>query len=207
VLTSRWTKVAVFVVSLVPLALLLWAAYTDELGPNPLEYITRATGDWTLRFLLIALAVTPLRKLLRTPDLIRFRRMLGLYAFFYGSLHLLTYLWFDRIFEFAGIWEDIVKRPYITIGFTAWLLMLPLAVTSTAGWIRRLGGSRWRMLHRAAYVSAVCGVIHFYWLVKSDVRQPLLYAGILAALLALRVMANFATKPARGTATVSSSRL
>jgi sulfoxide reductase heme-binding subunit YedZ len=142
VLTSRWTKAAVFLVSLAPLALLLRAAYTDELGPNPLEFITRATGDWTLRFLLIALAVTPLRKLLRLPDLIRFRRMLGLFAFFYGCLHLLTYLWFDRIFEFAGIWEDISKRPYITIGFTSWALMLPLAVTSTAGWIRRLGGRR-----------------------------------------------------------------
>jgi methionine sulfoxide reductase heme-binding subunit len=205
VLTSRWTKVAVFLVSLAPLAYLLWSAYTDHLGPNPLEYITRATGDWTLRFLLITLAVTPVRKLLRAPDLIRFRRMLGLYAFFYASLHLLTYLWFDRIFEFAGIWEDIVKRPYITIGFTSWLLMLPLAITSTAGWIRRLSGRRWRILHRAAYVSAVCGVIHFYWLVKSDVRQPLLYAGILATLFALRLVANLAAgRTTRGAATVSS---
>jgi len=187
VLTSRWTKVLVFLVCLAPLTVLGWSAYKNDLGPNPLEYITHATGDWTLRFLAITLAVTPLRKLLKLPDLIRYRRMLGLYAFFYGCLHLTTYLWFDKFFDWAEIVKDIAKRPYITIGFTAWVLMLPLAITSTAGWIRRLGGGRWRLLHRASYFSAIAGVVHYYWLVKSDVRKPVMYGVIVGVLLLFRV--------------------
>jgi sulfoxide reductase heme-binding subunit YedZ len=187
VLKNRWTKVLVFVVCLAPVAVLGWSAYKNDLGANPLEYITHATGNWTLRFLAITLAVTPLRKLLKLPDLIRYRRMLGLYAFFYGCLHLTTYLWFDKFFDWPEIVKDIAKRPYITIGFTSWILMLPLAVTSTAGWIRRLGGKRWRLLHRASYFSAIAGVVHYYWLVKSDVRKPVMYGAIVGVLLLFRM--------------------
>lgn len=186
-LTSRWTKVVVFILCLAPIFLLGLTAYKNELGPNPIEYITHATGDWTLRFLAITLAVTPLRKLLKLPDLIRFRRMLGLFAFFYGCLHLTTYVWLDKFFDWPEMVKDVYKRPFITAGFTAWLLMLPLALTSTAGWIRRLGGKRWRILHRAVYVSAMAGVIHYYWLVKSDVRRPLLYGAIVGILLIFRL--------------------
>jgi len=187
VLTSRWTKVAVFALCLAPLFLLGWAAYNNDLGANPIEYITHATGDWTLRFLCITLSVTPLRKLLKLPNLIRFRRMLGLFAFFYGILHLTTYVWLDKFFDWPEIAKDIVKRPFITAGFTSWVLMLPLAITSTTGWIRRIGGKRWRTLHRLVYFSAMAGVVHYYWLVKSDVRKPVMYGAIVGALLLLRV--------------------
>ena len=186
-LTRRGTKVVVFLLCLGPVALLGWAAYNNKLGANPIEYITHATGDWTLRFLCITLAITPLRKLLKLPDLIRFRRMLGLFAFFYGCLHLTTYVWLDKFFDWPEIVKDIAKRPFITAGFTSWILMLPLAVTSTTGWIRRLGGKRWRTLHRAIYFSAIAGVAHYYWLVKSDVRKPVMYGTIVGVLLLLRV--------------------
>lgn len=186
VLGSRWTKVAVFLLSLVPLLLLGWRALQQELGANPIEFITHATGDWTLRFLLITLSITPLRKLVKQPNLIRFRRMLGLFAFFYGTLHLFTYFWLDKFFDVADIAKDIGKRPFITAGFGGFLLMLPLAITSTAGWVRRLGGQRWQRLHRLIYFSAAAGVVHYYWLVKSDIRLPLLYAIILALLLLYR---------------------
>ena len=139
----------------------------------------------------ITLAITPLRKLFGIPDLIRFRRMLGLFAFFYGCLHLLTYLWFDKLFDLHEIWKDVAKRPFITAGFTAFVLMLPLALTSTKGWIRRLGGKRWQRLHRLIYVTAVAGVIHYCWLVKSDIRLPMLYASIVLLLLAERTVAAF----------------
>ncbi|WP_321475751.1 protein-methionine-sulfoxide reductase heme-binding subunit MsrQ [uncultured Paludibaculum sp.] len=187
IVSSRWTKLVVFLTSLAPLMLLVWRFLHDDLGANPLEFITHATGDWTLRFLVFTLAVTPLRKLLNLPDLIRFRRMLGLYAFFYGSLHLTTYLWFDKFFDWAGIVKDVAIRPYITIGMLGLLAMIPLALTSTAGWIRRMGGKRWQMLHRLTYVSMVAGVIHYYWLVKLDVTKPLFYAGLAAVLLLYRV--------------------
>ena len=188
----RLAKVAVFLLSLVPAGWLTWGAFNDKLGANPIEYITRDTGDWTLRFLLTTLAVTPLRKILRKPDLIRFRRMLGLCAFFYGCLHLLTYVWLDKFFEFGEMVMDVAKRPFITAGAVAFLTMLPLAFTSTSGWIRRLGGKRWQMLHRLIYVSAAAGVIHYYWLVKSDIRMPLLYGAILALLLVYRLGARLA---------------
>jgi len=188
VLTSRWTKVVVFALCLVPVLLLGWTGYRGELGANPIEYITHWTGDWTLRFLAITLAVTPLRKLLKRPDLIRFRRMLGLFAFFYGCLHLTTYVWLDKFFDWPEIVKDIGKRPFITAGFTAWVLMLPLAMTSTAASIRWLGGKRWRALHRAVYFSAIAGVVHYYWLVKSDVRKPVFYGTIVAALLISRLV-------------------
>jgi sulfoxide reductase heme-binding subunit YedZ len=187
ILTSKWTKVAVFLLCLVPLGMLVWRALHNDLTANPIEAITHATGDWTMRFLILTLAITPLRKLLRLPLLIRFRRMLGLFAFFYACLHFTTYIWLDKFFNLHEMLADVAKRRFITVGFSAFVLLIPLAVTSTAGWIRRLGGKRWRMLHRAIYVSAVLGVIHYYWLVKSDVRKPLQYAAIVAVLLLWRV--------------------
>lgn len=187
ILSSRWTKLVVFLAGLTPLALLVWRFVHDDLGANPLEFITHATGDWTLRFLVFTLAITPLRKLLNIPDLIRFRRMLGLYAFFYGFLHLMTYLWFDKFFDWSGIVKDIAIRPYITVGTLGLLAMAPLALTSTAGWIRRLGGRRWQVLHRLTYLAIVAGVIHYYWLVKADVSRPLFYGALAAVLLLYRV--------------------
>jgi len=187
-LLIRWIKVAVFVACLVPLGLLAWAAYTQNLGANPIEKITHATGDWTLRFLLITLSVTPLRKLLRVPSLIKFRRMLGLFAFFYASLHFTTYIWLDKFFNLHEMLADVAKRKFITVGFTAFILLIPLAATSTAGWIRRLGGKRWQALHRLIYFSAIAGVIHYVWLVKADIREPLEYGAILALLLGYRLV-------------------
>jgi sulfoxide reductase heme-binding subunit YedZ len=184
----RWTKVFVFLLCLVPALLLLWDWHKDALGPNPAENIIHTNGNWTIRFLLITLSITPLRGLLGFPWLIQFRRMLGLFAFFYGSLHLMSYLWLDQFFDWAGIWKDIYKRPFITVGFAAWLLMVPLALTSTAWSIRKLGGKRWRVLHRLIYLTALGGVIHFYWLVKSDVRLPLLYGAILLVLMLYRAV-------------------
>ena len=190
-LTSRWTKVVVFLLCLAPLGDLLYRAFNARLTANPVEYIQHFTGDWTLRFLLVTLAITPLRKLLNLPDLIRFRRMLGLFAFFYVCLHFLTYIGPDQSFDLAGMWKDVEKRRYITVGFLGFVLLIPLAITSTKGWIRRLGGRRWQTLHRAIYVTAVCGVIHYYWLVKSDVRKPLMYGAILGSLLVFRLGAWF----------------
>jgi methionine sulfoxide reductase heme-binding subunit len=186
-LRKRWIKALMFVVCLVPLGWLAWRAWHENLTANPIEYITHFTGDWTIRFIALTLAVTPLRRLLRLPNLIRFRRMLGLYAFFYGSLHFLTWFWLDKSFDMHEIAQDVVKRPFITAGFLALLAMLPLALTSTKGWIRRLGGRRWQLLHRLVYGTAVAGVVHYYWLVKSDHRLPLLYGGIVALLLASRL--------------------
>ncbi|HKN74673.1 MAG TPA: protein-methionine-sulfoxide reductase heme-binding subunit MsrQ [Candidatus Acidoferrum sp.] len=188
ILANKWAKVPVFLLCLVPLGILVWRGFTASLGANPVEFIQHATGDWTLRFLVLTLCITPFRKLLKLPDLIRFRRMLGLFAFLYACLHFLTYLGPDQSFDLASIWKDIAKRPFITVGFTAFILMIPLALTSTAGWIRRLGGSRWQMLHRLIYISAICGVIHYYWLVKSAVLRPLTYGAIVAALLLWRVI-------------------
>ncbi|HUL35142.1 MAG TPA: protein-methionine-sulfoxide reductase heme-binding subunit MsrQ [Candidatus Eisenbacteria bacterium] len=191
VLTNRWTQVVVFVLCLGPVVSLGWRALTGGLTANPIEFITHATGDWTLRFICITLAITPLRKILGLPDLIRFRRMLGLFAFFYGCLHFATYVVLDKFFDFPEMWKDVAKRPYITLGFLAFVLMIPLAVTSTAGWIRRLGGRRWQWLHRAIYITAVAGVIHYYWSVKSAVIRPLTYAAIVALLLLWRLAARF----------------
>jgi sulfoxide reductase heme-binding subunit YedZ len=186
-LTNRWTKVVAFLICLEPLFELVYRQYRQDLGANPVEYITHQTGIWTLRFLALTLAISPARKLLALPDLIRFRRMLGLYAFFFAYLHLMTYVWLDKFFDFAEMWKDVWKRPFITAGLTAFVLMLPLALTSTAGSIRWLGGRRWQMLHRLVYGSAIAGVIHYYWLVKSDVRAPLSYAALFTALFLLRL--------------------
>jgi methionine sulfoxide reductase heme-binding subunit len=182
----RWIKVVVFVSCLGPLARLGWKAYGGNLGANPIEVITHSTGDWTLIFLLVTLAITPLRKLTGQPWLIRFRRMLGLFAFFYVCLHFLTYIWLDKFFNVHEMLADVAKRRFITVGFTGFVLLIPLAITSTAGWIRRLGGRRWNLLHRLIYLSAIAGVIHYYWLVKADVRKPLQYAAVLAVLLGYR---------------------
>jgi sulfoxide reductase heme-binding subunit YedZ len=196
-------KPLVFLASLGPAAWLVWAALTGNLSPNPLSDLTNETGVWALRFLCITLAITPLRRLTGWNAAIRFRRMTGLFAFFYGSLHFLTYTIADRFagLDFpdgivalstvrnlaASVAADIYKRPFITIGFTAFILMVPLAVTSTAGMIRRLGGKRWNALHRLIYVSAVAAPVHYWWLVKADVSRPLIYGAVVALLLAFRV--------------------
>lgn len=186
-LTSKWTKVGVFLICLIPLGGLVWRGFHNGLGANPVEFIQLTTGDWTLRFLVFTLCITPFRKLLDLPDLIRFRRMLGLFAFSYLCIHFLTYLVLDQSLDPSAIWKDVAKRPFITVGFLGFLLLLPLAITSTAGWIRRLGGKRWQMLHRAIYFAAVCGVIHYYWKVKSDVRMPLFYGALVGILLLWRL--------------------
>jgi len=171
-----------------PFIYLLAGIFQGWLGPNPVEKITRETGQWTLRLLLATLAVTPLRRLLGAPWLIRYRRTLGLAAFFYGVLHLLTYVWLDQFFDWGAIGRDILKRRFITAGMLSFAAMAPLAATSTRAWIIRLGGKRWQRLHRLVYLAAAAGVVHFWWLVKSDIRQPGLYAAILAVLLLARLM-------------------
>jgi len=185
-LRKRWMKVVVFLFCLAPVFWLAWRGWHEDLSANPIEFITRYTGDWTLRFLVFTLAVTPLRKLLGLPDLIKFRRMIGLFAFFYGSLHFITYIWLDKFFDLAEMLRDVVKRPFITAGFTAFALMIPLALTSTTGWIRRMGGRRWQLLHRLVYLSAIAGAVHYYWLVKSDIRLPVFYGCLVALALAIR---------------------
>jgi methionine sulfoxide reductase heme-binding subunit len=196
-------KPVVFALSLGPAAWLIWAALTNHLSANPLADLTNETGVWTLRFLALTLALTPLRRLTKWNAFVRFRRMVGLFAFFYSALHFLTYVIADR---FAGLdfpqgivaWttarnllrsvgEDIYRRPFITVGFVAWITMVPLAVTSTAGMIRRLGGRRWNLLHRLVYATAVAGVTHYWWLVKADVSRPFIYAVVVVFLLAFRV--------------------
>lgn len=184
----RWLKVVVFLACLGPLARLGWKAYSGNLGANPIEVITHSTGDWTLIFLLVTLAVTPLRKLTGQLWLIRFRRMFGLFAFFYVVLHFLTYIWLDKFFDLHEMLADVAKRRFITVGFTGFVLLVPLAITSTSGWIRRMGGRRWNLLHRLIYVSAIAGVIHYLWLVKADISKPLEYGFILSILLGYRLV-------------------
>ena len=193
IISSRWAKPSMFLICLLPALVLGWRACRQDLGANPIEYITHSTGDWTLRLLLITLTVTPMRSVLQLPQLIRFRRMLGLFAFFYGCLHFLTYVWLDKFFDTKDILRDIGKRPFVTIGFASLMLMAPLAVTSTASWIRRLGGRSWQLLHRLIYFSGLAGVIHYYWLVKSDIRLPALYGTLLFLLMAYRLFV-FAAK-------------
>lgn len=175
-----------FVACLSPFLWLLWRLWQQDLGSNPVETITRYTGDWTLRFLLITLAVTPLRRWFHWPGLLRQRRMLGLFSFFYACLHFITYLWLDQFFSWADIVADIAKRPYITVGFASFSLLWPLALSSNRAAIRWLGARRWQFLHRLVYLIAMGGVVHFLWLVKSDLAQPLIYASILLILLAHR---------------------
>jgi sulfoxide reductase heme-binding subunit YedZ len=186
ILTSKWTKAVVFLLALAPAGILTWRLFTSNLGPDPVQTLQHGTGDWTIRFVVITLCITPFRRMLKLPQLIRFRRMLGLFAFFYVCLHFLTYLGPDQSFDFAGMLKDVAKRPFITVGFLGFVLLIPLAITSTAGMIRRLGGRRWRILHRLIYVTAILGVIHYYWLVKSDVRKPVEYGAMVGALLLWR---------------------
>ena len=180
-------KAALFALCLVPLAQLGWLAWADGLGANPIELITRHLGTWTLNFLLITLAVTPLRHLSGWHWLLRLRRLLGLYAFFYALLHFLTYLWLDQFFDWASIARDIAKRPFITAGFTAFVLLIPLAATSNAAMVKRLGGRRWTQLHRSVYAIAILACVHYFWLVKiTAIQWPLLYAAAVVALLGWR---------------------
>ncbi len=181
-----WIKPAVFLLCLTPFLNLLHGAYYNTLGVNPLEAVTHETGEWTLRFLLITLAVTPCIRLLKAPGLLRFRRMLGLFAFFYASLHLGTYLWFDKFFDWLEIWLDIQDRLFITAGMTAFLLLIPLALTSTRRAMRALG-HHWNRLHRLIYVAAAAGILHYFWLVKADYLEPAIYAGIFAILMLARL--------------------
>jgi methionine sulfoxide reductase heme-binding subunit len=182
-------KAVVFIVALLPFARLVLFVIIERLGANPIEFITRSTGDWTLYFLCLTLAVTPLRRLTKWNWLLKLRRMLGLFAFFYVVLHFTTFLWFDHFFDIDEMWKDVVKRPFITVGFIAFVLLIPLAVTSTNSMVKRLGGKRWQWLHRAIYVIAPLGILHFWWMKagKHDFQQPILFGTIVATLLLLRV--------------------
>ncbi|HNY40307.1 MAG TPA: protein-methionine-sulfoxide reductase heme-binding subunit MsrQ [Bryobacteraceae bacterium] len=187
-LATRWAKAAAIALMLTPAALLAWNASHGDLGANPIEAITKGTGIWTLRMLLISLSVTPLRRLISLPELAPYRRIAGLATFFYAAAHLMTYVWLDQFFDWHAMLRDIGKRRFIAAGLVSVAAMAPLAVTSTKGWMRRLGGRRWKALHRLAYFSAVAGVVHYLWLVKSDVRGPAAYGAALAVLLLARAV-------------------
>jgi sulfoxide reductase heme-binding subunit YedZ len=187
---ERSVRVSVFVLALVPLARISVQAFTGGLGGNPIEEMLHRTGWWTLAFLILTLSVTPIRRLTGIGWLVKLRRMLGLYAFFYATVHFAVYVGVDQFFAWEYILEDIGERPYITVGFTALLILVPLAATSTKGMIKRLGGKRWRRLHRLVYVAAALGVLHFLWLVKADIREPVIFGAILAALLGYRLAAS-----------------
>ena len=188
---TRFAKLVLFINSLVPLTLLLWDVYHHRVGANPLEFVTRTTGMLTLIFLLITLAVKPARKLSGLNWLVKFRRMLGLFAFFYGFLHLMTYVWFDRFFNLKSAAQDILARPFIAVGLTAFFLMIPLAITSTNKMVKRLGGKRWGRLHKVVYLSGIGGALHYWMLVKSDTRLPLTFAFVLALLLGFRALIKY----------------
>lgn len=192
-LSMPWLKLfkpLVFLLCLYPLGFLVFGAFNNLLGANPVEAMTRTTGDWTLYFLLITLTVTPLRKLSGWSWLLRYRRMLGLFAFFYGCMHFLTYVWFDQFFDLGDIVADIIKRPFITVGFICLLALLPLAVTSTNKMMRRLGRN-WKRLHQLIYPIAGLGVLHYFMMVKADYKQPLIIGLILAALLGYRLLLRY----------------
>jgi methionine sulfoxide reductase heme-binding subunit len=194
----RLTKIFIFLAALVPLERLIWRFFHGKLGANPIEVITHSTGDWTLILIMVTLSITPLRNLTKQYWLIGVRRMIGLFAFFYGCLHFTTYIWLDKFFDVHEMIKDVYKRPFITAGFTAFVLMIPLALTSTKGWIRRLG-KNWQRLHRLIYITAIAGVVHYIWLVKADLRKPLQYAFVLSVLLVYRIVAWVIA--ARGTRT------
>jgi sulfoxide reductase heme-binding subunit YedZ len=182
-------KCLVWVACLAPLGRLVYRGFAGRLTANPIEFITLSTGTWTLAFILVTLSVTPLRKLTGLAWLIKFRRLIGLFAFFYACLHFLTFVWLDKFFDLSDMVKDVIKRPFITAGFFAFLLLIPLAATSTAWAIRKMGGRNWQLLHRIIYLSAAAAVVHFWWKVKADTRQPLIYATILGVLLLYRVSA------------------
>lgn len=184
-------KFVVFINSVIPLALLLWDLYRQRVGPNPLEFATRTTGMLTLVFFSLTVAITPLRRIFGINSLVKFRRMLGLFAFVYGTLHLLTYIWFDRLFNLLSVAGDVAQRPFILVGMIAFLLMVPLAITSTNKMVKRLGGKRWARLHRLVYFAAIAGVIHFWMLVKSDISLPLTFAFIVLFLLGYRLLVKY----------------
>jgi len=190
----RRTKPAAFILCLTPALVLTWDWFTDGLSVNPIEDITHRTGDWTLRFVLVTLAVTPLRWFSGWNALIRYRRMVGLFAFFYATLHFSTYIVFDHFFDIVSIAEDVIERKYVTAGFLGFILMVPLAITSTQNWVRRLG-KRWKSLHRLIYVTAIAGVVHFLWLVKLETGEPLIYAAVLALLLGARLVRRYVVNP------------
>jgi sulfoxide reductase heme-binding subunit YedZ len=195
---TRFPKLLLFINALVPLALMLRDVYHNRVGANPLEFVTRTTGMLTLVFLILTIAVTPVRTILRLNWLVKFRRMFGLFAFFYGCLHLLTYLWFDRYFNLKSVPGDVVSRPFIAIGMTAFILMVPLAITSTHKMVKRLGGKRWSRLHKLIYGAGIAGVVHFWMLVKSDTRLPITFAFVLLLLLAFRVLAKYSPPEPKG---------
>jgi len=204
----RYFKLVIFAASLLPLIRLVWLGFHSQLGANPIEFITHSTGDWTLTFLLITLAITPLRRITRQYWIISYRRMIGLFAFFYGCLHLTTYVWLDKFFDVHEMLHDIAKRKFITAGMTAFALMIPLALTSTKWAIGKLG-KRWQSLHRLIYFSAAAGVIHYIWLVKADLKKPLEYAAVLGLLLGYRVVAwmrNWYARPVTSKSSLSMSQ-
>jgi sulfoxide reductase heme-binding subunit YedZ len=188
---ARFSKLVLFINALVPLGMLLWDVYHKRVGANPLEFVTRTTGMLTLVLLTISLAVTPVRQITGLNWLVKFRRMLGLFAFFYGFLHLMTYIWFDRYFNLKSIPRDVATRPFIAIGMAAFVLMIPLAITSTTKMVKRLGGKRWNRLHKLVYAAGIAGALHYWLLVKSDTRLPLTFAFILFLLLAHRFFVKF----------------
>jgi sulfoxide reductase heme-binding subunit YedZ len=183
----RTFKPIVFITCLLPMSLLAWATINGRLSANPLEDIRDTTGLWTLRFLMVTLTITPVRKITGWHEPIRFRRMLGLFAFFHAILHFVTYVWLDQFFDFSEMVADLTKRRFIMAGYASFILLIPLAITSTKKWIGRLGGKRWQLLHRLVYVSAAAGVIHYLWRVKLDVQRPILYGLVLTLFLALRL--------------------
>ena len=198
--TIRFSRLVILVNALIPLVLLLWDLYHHNVGANPQEFAIRTTGMLTLVFLTLTIAITPLRKTFAANSLVRLRRMIGLFAFFYGTLHLLTYIWLDRLFNFLSVTQDVARRPFILVGMTAFFLMVPLAITSTSKMVKRLGGKTWTRLHRLVYVAAVAGVVHFWLLVKSDTRLPLTFGFIIGLLLAHRLFVKYApSQPAQST--------
>ena len=192
----RVFKPVVWLTGLAPAAWLLYNGFQGELGANPVETITNTTGIWALRLIVAGLAITPLRWATGINPLVNYRRIVGLFAFFYGTLHFLTYFILDHQLEFGGVWDDVVKRPYITAGFTAFVLMIPLAMTSTTGWIRRMGGKRWNLLHRLVYITALAAVLHYFWKVKLDATFPINYGIGVAILLGIRLWRTYRPKPA-----------
>ena len=190
---TRFAKVLIFINCLIPLLLLLWDTYRKQVGANPLEFVTRTTGMLTIVFLFLTLAVTPLRRIMGANWLVKFRRMLGLYAFFYGFLHLMTYVAFDRFFKLTTIPGDVAQRPFIAVGLVAFFMLVPLAITSTNSMVRRLGGKNWKRLHRLTYLAGVGGVLHYWMLVKSDTRIPLTFGFLLFVLLGYRLIAKYAS--------------
>jgi sulfoxide reductase heme-binding subunit YedZ len=185
------SKAVLFTISLLPLAILIYRGVTGHLGANPVEFVIRNLGDWGLRFLLITLAVTPLRIIMKNGNLAQYRRMLGLFAFFYAALHLLTFFVADLSGSFPRLWQEVVKHPFITAGMAAFLILVPLAATSANSIIKRLGAARWKAIHKGIYVAAPLAVLHFYWMVKADKREPLIYASVLAVLLLFRLYRRY----------------